>query len=117
MQNAKQKTSFYRFLERIPATLVWTTLLATVALSFLQPLWAILFIIVFDLFWVFRVFYFVFYITLSWLRYRRTIRRNWLPQVRKHANWKRLRHAVVLPFYTEPVEVIRATLASFLAAD
>jgi len=116
MYDPKQKGLSYRLLECMPATFVWTTLLGTIALSFVRPLWAILFIIVFDLFWVFRVFYFVFYITVSWLRYRRTIKRDWLTEVRKQRGWERILHAVVLPFYTEPEAVIRTTLESFLAA-
>ena len=45
--------------ETIPALLVWTTFAMAILLSFVAPIWAIGFIIVFDLYWMYRVLYFM----------------------------------------------------------
>ena len=38
--------------------------------EFFQPLWVIIFIIVFDLLWLFRVVYFNLFVVISWMRYK-----------------------------------------------
>ena len=46
-----------RFLEIIPGALVWLALTSPIVLSFFYPTWVAYFIIVFDLFWLFKAFY------------------------------------------------------------
>jgi hypothetical protein len=105
-----------RALEFIPATLVWGTLVIAIALSFIRPIWAIYFIIVFDLLWLFRVLYFVTYLFIAWIRFRRATRIDWLGKVRTLQKWERIRQVVFFPTYKEPYEVIRGTFRSLLAS-
>lgn len=46
-----------RLLEMIPGLLTWGTLLGVIFLSLFLPLWAAVFIIVFDVYWIYRAFY------------------------------------------------------------
>ena len=46
-----------RFLEMIPGTLTWGTLIGIVVLSFFAPVAAAVFIIVFDTYWIYRAIY------------------------------------------------------------
>ena len=46
-----------RFLEIIPGLFVWTALFFPVIFSFSYPTWVAYFIIVFDLYWLFKAFY------------------------------------------------------------
>jgi cellulose synthase/poly-beta-1,6-N-acetylglucosamine synthase-like glycosyltransferase len=110
-----ERSRFYRFLEVIPGAAVWMTLVAAVALSFIQPLIVIYFIIVFDTFWLFRVSFFVFFLTLSWRRYRRDIRVDWLARVSALPRLKDIYHIVFLPTYKEGPEIIRTTFRSLVA--
>lgn len=105
-----------RLLEIIPGSLVWTTFVAAIALSFVRPIWAIYFIIIFDLLWLFRVLYFVTFLLIAWRRYRRTIRVDWLARVQTLPRWERIHHLIFLPTYKEPFEVIRGTLQSLRSA-
>jgi hypothetical protein len=50
-----------RLYEIIPAAAVWATFAAALLLSVVQPLLAIYFIIVYDVYWLCRVVYFVLY--------------------------------------------------------
>lgn len=56
-------------LEMIPGTLVWLTFILAAVLSFWKPLWVMYFIIIFSVYWLFRVFYFIFYLAVSWRRF------------------------------------------------
>jgi hypothetical protein len=102
----------YRFFEMIPGFLVWATLLGAVLLSIFKPLWAIYFIIAFDLYWLLRVAYLLIYLWVSWRRYRYTISQDWLQRVKTLPNWQGIYHIIFLPTCGEPLEVLRASLNS-----
>jgi len=48
----------HRFWEMIPGILIWTTFILAVGMSFFAPAIAVVFIIIFDLYWTLRVLYF-----------------------------------------------------------
>lgn len=105
-----------RRLEIIPGLFVWATFVLALVLSFVRPIWAIYFIIVFDLLWLFRVLYFITYLLVAWRRYRHALRVDWLELVRKLSDWERIRHMVFFPTYKEPYEVVQSTFRSLLAS-
>lgn len=113
----QQKTRTYRILEMIPGTLMWSAFILSVVLSFYVPFGVIVFIIVFDLFWVYRVFYFVFYMIVAWTKFRMSLRRDWFGDVQKLENWERIQHAIFLPTYSEPLEVLEQSLEALVTAD
>lgn len=102
--------------EIIPGATVWLALVGAVVLSFAAPLAAIIFIVVFDLFWFFRVLKFVSFLIASWLRYRRTVRTDWQARLEKVPTASRHIHLVFLPTYKESYAVIRETLAGLAGA-
>jgi len=101
----------YRLLEMIPGTLVWLTFLLAIILSLTKPLWAISLVIIYDLYWLFRVCYFVFYLLHSWRRYRRDMKRDWSGELRALPQESDdYYHLIFLPTYKESFEVINATI-------
>ncbi|MBU1906976.1 MAG: glycosyltransferase family 2 protein [Candidatus Uhrbacteria bacterium] len=100
----------YRLFEMIPGLLIWTTFIGAIILSFIAPIVAIVFIIIFDLYWLFRVTYFIFYLTLSWRRYKVSTKKDWWADVEKLPNWQRLYHFVFLPTYQEDVSILERTI-------
>ena len=100
----------YRLYEILPGALTWGVLALGTILSFIKPLWVIYFIIVFDMYWVFRVAYFSIFLVLSWRKFQKSVRVRWMPQVEKKTGWKELYHLVFLPMYDEDVHVVRTTL-------
>ncbi len=112
-----EKGPYYRVWEIIPGALVWLTLVLAVVLSFVSPLPVIYFIIVFDLFWLFRVCYFVFYVILSWRRYQRDIRVDWLAKASALPRFRSVYHLIVLPFSKEGPEIVLTSLKSLAEAD
>lgn len=106
----------YRVLEMIPGALVWLTFALAIFLSFWKPLWVIYFIIVFCVYWLFRVFYFVAYMAVSWRRFQNDIKTDWFAKVSDLPGWENYYHLIVLPTSKEPIEVLRSTFSNLAAA-
>ncbi len=106
------KKIIYRLWEMLPGFLTWATLLGCVVISIVRPMWAIYFIIIFDLYWLWRVIYLAIYILISWHKYRRDVKINWFLEAKKLPRFNEIYHIVFLPTYKEPIEVIRLSLKS-----
>jgi len=107
-----------RLLEIIPGALVWTTFVFALVLSFVQPLWVIYFIIIFDLYWLLRVLYFIIFLVYSWRKYRAALKLDWFAQLQaQHSQWKDYYHIVFLPTYKEGQEIIEHTLEAILSSQ
>ncbi len=111
--------SKYRLYEMLPGLAVWGVLVGGTILSFVRPLWVIYFIILFDLYWVFRVVYFVFYLLLSWRSYNMSLRTNWREKMESLGPGcvDRYYHAIFLPVYNEDEEVVCTTLEAITSAQ
>ncbi|MDP2684914.1 MAG: hypothetical protein Q8P20_07825, partial [bacterium] len=102
----------YRLLEMFPGIMVWGTFVLTISLSFIQPLWAIYFIIVFDVYWIIRIGYMLLFMIISYIRYRQTAKVDWLDKVREIEGWNGYYHLVFLPTYKESFEVLDGAVKS-----
>lgn len=66
-----------RFLEIIPGTLTWLTLLGMVILSFFAPFFVAYFIIVFDIYWILRTIFVAYYSVEGYRRLREGRKIDW----------------------------------------
>ncbi|NQU83480.1 MAG: glycosyltransferase family 2 protein [Parcubacteria group bacterium] len=98
----------------IPGAIVWATFLFGILFSFIQPLWVIYFIIIYDLFWLFRVINFLMHLFISWSKYRVAIKRDWQEDLTKLPGWEKIYHLVFLPTYKEDVRVIETTFENLI---
>lgn len=107
----------YRWYEIVPGLSIWLTIILGIFLSFSFPLAMIYFIIIFDVYWVIRVLYFSFYVVVSWNRFRRAIRTDWLQKMQtEFPDWEKLINVVFLPVYNESWEVVKTTLNALKAS-
>jgi cellulose synthase/poly-beta-1,6-N-acetylglucosamine synthase-like glycosyltransferase len=106
----------FRLMEIVPAALVWATIVAAAALSIARPIVAIYFIIGFDLYWFFRVLYFVIFLGISWRKHRGALAVDWEAELKKTQGWERLAHLVFLPTYKEDLSVLRGTFEALVSA-
>lgn len=104
----------FRHLEVIPGILVWSTLALAVIAAFYAPTAAIVFIIIFDLYWMLRVFYFVLHVLAAYREYRRSLATDWYSELGKLPNWERVYHVVMLPTYKEPLEILEESINALL---
>jgi len=107
----------YRILEMIPGIMVWSTFVITLTLSFIQPVWAMYFIIAFDLYWLARIMYMLFLMVLSYFKFKKTERVNWKKKVQQLPDWHEYKHLIFIPTYKEPYEVLHSTFTALVRND
>jgi len=105
-----------RLLEIIPGALIWITLVAAVTLSFIRPLWVIFFIVIFDVYWLFRIMYFAIFLIASWRNYRRNAKIDWGAKLSEFPRAAALHHLIFLPTTTESYEVLKTTMDALAAS-
>ncbi len=105
-----------RLYEIIPAAAVLLTFAAAIILSFAEPLLAIYFIIVYDVYWLVRVSYFVLYLIIAWIRYRRAKKKDWLTLAQSQKDFKKIKHVIILPTVKEGIDILRTTFQSLVAS-
>lgn len=117
---------FYRFLEIIPGLSAWATLVAIIIASAWVPTAAAIFIIAFDIYWLVKTIYLSVHMNASFRHMRMNMKRAWgreVLTVRAHApelgaiGAEDLTHVVILPFYREPLRIVRESIASLTGAD
>ncbi|MBI4114214.1 MAG: glycosyltransferase family 2 protein [Candidatus Niyogibacteria bacterium] len=103
----------YRFFEMAPGILSWGTLIGIVLLSWLWPIGAAVFVLLFSLSWVIRAFYLMAHLRSNWLQLRHFEKVDWKRRM-KNLKWHSIYQLVVLPTYNEPDEVIMDALESLM---
>jgi cellulose synthase/poly-beta-1,6-N-acetylglucosamine synthase-like glycosyltransferase len=105
---------------------VWGTFFIAIFLSFFRPLYAIYFILVFDLYWITRIFYMMIHLAVSWYRFRRDAKIDWKEKVENlkkeneilpSKNYLDYYHLIVLPVYKEPLEVVYDSFENLIKID
>ncbi len=117
---------FYRLLETIPGILSWGVLLLPMILSVFHPHLVAVWVIIFDLYWLFKAFEIAGRLVIGYVQMRRDWQNDYLSLLKKvkkseqrdmPLDWQDIYHVVLLPSYNEGVEIIRPSLESYLAAD
>lgn len=102
--------------------LTWTTLIGLVVLSVVRPLWAAIFIICFDLYWVIRVGYFTVLLVFAYRRLGVEKKINWLKRCealekKNGLHFSDIYHAVLFPVYNEGPEVLTSSVQALLDSN
>jgi hypothetical protein len=100
--------------EMLPGILAWMTIIGCLLGAFFAPLYAIIFILVFDVYWTLRVFYFMIHVFSSYRMYKQTVRVDWYERVREIRGYDEIYHVVMLPTYKEGVEILKNSLDSLI---
>ncbi|MFA7201609.1 MAG: glycosyltransferase family 2 protein [Candidatus Paceibacterota bacterium] len=108
-----KESGYYRWMEIVPALLVWGTFVLMVGLSFLVPAVVAIFIILFDVYWFLKTVYFAVYLQSSYKKLKKNLAINWLEKLkfeeRTRQKWEGIYHVILLPMYSEEYEVVRET--------
>jgi hypothetical protein len=121
--NAKELTNpadrrLYRFFEILPGMLSWATLVFIVAISFFTPVFAAVFIILFDIYWLIKTIYLSLLTRSTFFHMRKHLKVDWsqrLNSVKENPKlpgvvWQDLHHLIILPVYNEPYQIVRDAL-------
>lgn len=117
----------YRALEMIPGLLAWLTFALMILGSFFAPLWAVFFIIAFDLYWLLKTAYLSWHLRNSFKTMHEHMQTDWVEKL-DHLNlahqklgirnWRDdLWHLIILPYHKESHEIVRDTCRAILAAE
>ncbi|NUM25422.1 MAG: glycosyltransferase family 2 protein [Candidatus Buchananbacteria bacterium] len=108
----------YRILEIIPGFLVWLTFIFTISLSLFKPLWAIYFIIAFDVYWLLRISYMLIHLLASWKRFRHDSKVDWFDKVKQlDKNYLDYYHLIFLPTYKEPYQIVEKPFKALIQSN
>jgi hypothetical protein len=120
---SKRDRRIYRLLELQPGVLAWATLAAVVSASYWLPMYAAIFIIGFDIYWLVKTIYLSLHMSHSFRTMRANQRVNWIEKLEgtsqtshelANIKWTDLHHLLILPMSTEPYEVVRESFQGLL---
>jgi len=107
-----------RFYEIIPGLASWLTLLSLIFLSWKYPVFVVFFILLYDLYWILKLFYLFSHLRFSFLKMRKYLGIDWLQKIKSEKlNFEDIYHLIILPFYKEPKDVVEESLNSLLLAN
>lgn len=92
-KNSKERRT-QRMLEIIPGILTWATLIGMPALSFLLPIWVAVFIIAFDVYWIYRTIFITSYSVIAYRRFKEGKNIDW---------WERCQNIINPGVYYEEI--------------
>ncbi len=108
----------YRFLEILPGALSWLTLIGVVLISWLAPVLAAFFIIIFDVYWLLKTIYLSLHLRSAFKKVKENLKINWLEKCQasgiKHQD---IYHLILLPFYNESEKTIRVSIESLASTN
>lgn len=104
-KNPKERR-MQRFLEVIPGILTWSTLVGIFVFSFMVPIWVAVFIIAFDMYWIYRTIFVTLFSVLAYRKLSEGKKINW---------WERCQNIGNPEKYSNAIEEKIANLKQFLA--
>jgi hypothetical protein len=103
----------YRILEILPGLLSVGTLAGIVIISAFLPVYAALFIIAFDLYWLLKTIYLSSHLRQNWKRMKHNTALDWSERL-SNLKYDNILHLVILPFYDESEDTIESSLKSLI---
>ncbi|HEY4521583.1 MAG TPA: glycosyltransferase family 2 protein [Candidatus Paceibacterota bacterium] len=99
----------FRLLEIFPGALAWVTFFGIVAASYFVPIWAAVFIIIFDVYWLVKTVYLSFHLRGNFKRMQENMKIDWQERLSR-LRYEHIWQLVILPMSKEPYEVVRDTI-------
>lgn len=124
LENPKDRF-FFRFFEILPGALTWLTFGAMIAAARFLPVYAAVFVILFDLYWFLRTIYLSLHLRMGFLKMREHAATDWNARLEELSqkdyaiplpSWRELWHLVIFPMYREPYEIVRASFSALAHA-
>lgn len=115
-----------RALEMLPGITTWTFLIVSFFLSFNFPAVIAISIIIFDIYWLVKVFYITAFMMFGYRRIRLWEKLDWIEKCEKLANseregvlkdWREIYHIIIVPTYKEGLEILEPSINAILSTD
>src|SRR5438874_1348128 len=93
-----------RALEFLPGFISWTLILFPIWGSFLVPSFLVYFILLFDVYWLYRSFSLAITAWIASNKIRKAENENWLEKAKKLSGFDKVSHIIVIPNFKERYE-------------
>lgn len=77
----KKRTRIWRVIEIFPGAMAWFALLMPVILSFFWPSFVAVYILLFDIYWVFRAFYMAYFLRKSYIKMKKALKTDYRSKI------------------------------------
>ena len=117
------KTRFTRFLEIVPGAITWVSLLMPFVFSYIWPAAVAVFILTFDLYWLFKAILMGYHLIHGYTCFNRDLRIDWLqkckntPENELYLRWDEVYHAVIFATYKEEIDILIPSFESIYESD
>jgi cellulose synthase/poly-beta-1,6-N-acetylglucosamine synthase-like glycosyltransferase len=112
-----KKFSARRLWEILPGTLSWSALFLPIILSYYLPSAVVTFIILFDLYWLYKAVIMTIHLVLGYRKHKEAMATHWLPKAKRHKNFDKLYHALIVATYKEDLSILEATFQAIADSD
>lgn len=118
-----KKSRIWRFIEIFPGAVAWFALIMPVVFSFLWPSFVAIYILIFDIYWVFRAFYMALFLRRSYIKMKKALRTDYGEKI-KSLNYKEtgiskdeLYQVVIFATFKEELDTLLPSVQSVVDAD
>ncbi len=106
-----------RFYEMVPAILSWGTFVVLILLSFIVPLGVALFILIYNIYWLFKAIYLSVHLVVAYKEMKEGKEHDWLSKSQSFDNFDDIYHIVMFLTYDESKEVLEQSIRSIAQAQ
>jgi len=115
--------NFWRFLEIFPGAVTWIALLAPIFLSFFWPAAVATYVLIFDLYWLYKSIIMGYHLIVGYRNLKHEIRVDWRQRLEDlkvdelTPSWQKIYQAIIFATYKEEVETLISSFQSILDSD
>ena len=117
------RTPLWRFLEIIPGAITWLALLLPILFSFFWPAAVATFVLLFDLYWLYKSVLMGYHLISGYHHLKRDLRIDWLekckdlPKDELILDWKEIYQVIIFTTYKEEIETLLPSFQAILDSD
>ncbi|MEK7143180.1 MAG: glycosyltransferase family 2 protein [Patescibacteria group bacterium] len=118
-----RRNNIWRFLEIVPGVVTWLTLFLPIAASFFWPAGVATFVLVFDLYWLYKSILMGYHLVSGYYHYRRDLKIDWLKKCRSlkkdpsFLNCQDIYQAIIFATYKEEIDTLMPSFEAILNSD
>lgn len=106
-----------RLLEILPGFVAWGALVLPIILSQFLPSAVVTFVILFDLYWLYKAVIMTVHLILGYRRHKKAMATHWLPMAKAEKGFDELYHALIVATYKEDISILRTTFQAIVDSD
>lgn len=118
-----RRTKFIRFLEILPGAVTWLSLILPVVFSFFLPAAVATFVLIFDLYWLYKSILMGYHLISGYFNLRKDLRVDWQEKCKNivkndlNLDCQKIYHAIIFATYKEEIDILMSSFQAVADAD